>query len=179
MKNLQENKYWIWLSSLKLEKNIIIKLLKKYEQPNIIYNLKESELRVNNYINENSLYKILSITNKNAINYYIEYMNKNNIKVISIKDKEYPSKLKNIYDFPICIYCKGNIELLNKKSIAIVGSRMCTNYGKIVAQKISSQLYNKNIIIVSGLARGIDTYAHIGAIKKEAKTIAVLGSRIR
>ncbi len=103
-------------------------------------------------------------------------MKNKNIKIITINDEEYPQKLKNIYDYPILLYYKGNIEILKRKSIAIIGSRDCTQYGINMAKKIANELSNRNIYIVSGLARGIDTCAHIGAIKEKAKTIAVLGN---
>lgn len=76
------------------------------------------------------------------------------------------------------LYTKGNIELLNKRSIAIVGSRNCTSYGKEVAQIMAKQLVSNNIIVVSGLAKGIDTSSHLGAINYYSSTIAVLGCGI-
>lgn len=98
------------------------------------------------------------------------------IEKISINSKEYPSKLKNIYDPPQKLYVLGNRELLYQKIIAIVGMRKATQYGKKVAYTISKGLSQSGIVIISGLAIGIDTYAHIGAI--QGKTIAVLGSGI-
>lgn len=97
------------------------------------------------------------------------------IKVIKFGDKNYPEKLKNIYAKPAMLYVLGNEELLNDNSIAIIGSRDCTKYGTQNALKFSYGLAKKNICVISGFARGIDTYAHIGAIKANGKTIAVLG----
>ena len=97
------------------------------------------------------------------------------IKVIKLEDKNYPEKLKNIYAKPEKLYVLGNEELLNNNSIAIIGSRDCTKYGIQNALRFSYGLAKKNICIISGFARGIDTYAHIGAIKAGGKTIAVLG----
>lgn len=101
------------------------------------------------------------------------------VKEILIKDKSYPENLRNIYDPPKKIYVLGNIEILNKKAIAIVGSRKATNYGKKVAFQLSDELARRQINIISGLAVGIDTYAHMGALyggNNKGKTIAVLGS---
>ncbi len=100
------------------------------------------------------------------------------IEEISIKSKQYPEKLRNIYDPPQRLYILGNKEILNKKVIAIIGSRNCTEYGKSIALKFSSELIEKGYNIISGLALGIDTYAHMGCIDKihTSKTIAVLGS---
>lgn len=102
------------------------------------------------------------------------------IKEICINSKDYPKRLRNIYDPPKKLYVLGNFKRLREKSIAIVGSRKATEYGKKVAFQISQELTKENINIVSGLAIGIDTYAHLGAIsiQNQAGTIAVLGSGI-
>lgn len=182
MLSIEENKYWIWLSNLKLRNKTVINLIKYYQDPEIIYNLDKYEL-INNecieYINETEIQEILSAKNKSNVYKHIENLIRYNIKVITIKDKEYPPKLRYLYDYPIVLYLKGNINILNKKSIAIVGSRECTDYGRIIAKRIANELASKDIYIISGLAKGIDTYSHLGAINKDAKTIAVLGSRIK
>ena len=99
----------------------------------------------------------------------------NKVKIIEYKDKLYPQKLLNIKDFPKKIYALGNIELLNKKSITIIGSRDCTEYGYNQAIYFSKEISKQNICIVSGLAKGIDTAAHLGSKNETGRTIAVLG----
>lgn len=109
----------------------------------------------------------------------LEEIKKRKINVITIYDSEYPQLLKEIYDPPFLLYCKGNLEVLKNKSISIVGTRNCTNYGKEVTRHLAHDLSSIGITIVSGLALGIDTAAHIGAlIPKNGTTIAVLGSGI-
>jgi len=98
------------------------------------------------------------------------------VQQIHITDKNYPEKLKNIYDPPIIIYALGNIEILNYISVAVIGSREPTFYGKKVASEISYNLSKNNVTVISGMAKGIDGEAHIGALKAQGKTIAVLGS---
>ena len=100
------------------------------------------------------------------------------IKVIQSTDELYPKKLLEIKDFPEQLYVMGNYELLNKDSIAIVGSRECSPYGAKYAKEFAKKIAEKGICIVSGMAIGIDTAAHIGAMKEKAKTIAVLRSRL-
>ncbi len=97
------------------------------------------------------------------------------IKILKSTDKKYPLKLLEIKDYPKELYVIGNEKLLNKKSIAIVGSRDCTNYGAKYAERFAEQISKENICIVSGMAIGIDTCAHIGALKEKGNTIAVLG----
>ena len=98
------------------------------------------------------------------------------IEEISIDSDYYPKQLRNIYDPPLKLFIMGNKELLKKNSIAIVGSRNATEYGKKIAFQFSKDLSDRGIIVISGLAIGIDAYAHLGALPN---TIAVLGSRIR
>lgn len=98
------------------------------------------------------------------------------IKIIKKEDKEYPKKLLKIKDSPEQLYVLGNESLLNKKSMAIIGSRDCTIYGYEQAKKFAKELAQENICVVSGMAIGIDSAAHIGAKGEIGKTIAVLGS---
>ena len=103
-------------------------------------------------------------------------MELNQIDIISIEDNEYPFFLREIYSPPICLYIKGNKENLNKFNISIVGCRDCSEYGKDVAQKLAYDLASNSVNIVSGLAKGIDSYAHLGALYAKGLTTAVLGN---
>lgn len=102
-------------------------------------------------------------------------LDKSKIKTIKIEDEIYPEKLKNIYKPPKTIYLLGNEKILNQKSIAIIGCRKCTRYGAENAYRFGYDLVKKNFCIISGFARGIDTYSHKGAVAAKGKTIAVLG----
>lgn len=99
----------------------------------------------------------------------------NKIYEINETDKLYPKKLLQIKDRPNKIYVVGNIELLNNKSIAIVGSRISTTYGEYYAAKFAKEISKKGITIISGLAKGIDTVAHQNSKQEKGRTIAVLG----
>ena len=96
---------------------------------------------------------------------------------VNMNSKYYPERLKNIDEPPKELYCLGNLELLNyKTNIAIIGSRNCSLYGERAAKDFAYNLAKEDMCIVSGLAKGIDSFAHIGAVKAKGKTIAVLGS---
>lgn len=99
----------------------------------------------------------------------------NKIYEINETDRLYPKKLLQIKDRPNKVYAVGNIELLNNKSIAIVGSRISTTYGEYYAAKFAKEISKKGITIISGLAKGIDTVAHQNSKQEKGKTIAVLG----
>ena len=97
------------------------------------------------------------------------------MRTINLSDSIFPHNLKKIKNAPNKIYVEGNEELLNKNSLAIVGTRNPTDYGKKIAFNFAKELSNENICIVSGLADGIDSYAHLGAKSGKGGTIAVLG----
>ena len=102
----------------------------------------------------------------------------NEIKEIDINSPYYPENLRIINDPPERLYCIGDLNLLGLKSVAVIGSRKYTLYGKIVAQMIGKELAKANIPVVSGLAYGIDSFAHEGTVSLGGKTIAVLGTGI-
>lgn len=106
----------------------------------------------------------------------LELAKKHNIKVISINDSSYPEILKKIYDPPKILYVKGKLVKEDGLAIAIVGSRRASSCGLAQAEKFGFELAKLGITIVSGLARGIDTKAHWGALKAGGRTLAVLGS---
>ena len=94
-------------------------------------------------------------------------------------EPEYPARLREIYDPPTILYMRGNIELLSRPMISIVGSRRPTPYGNQMAEKLSRDLADRGLVIASGLARGIDASAHQGALNSPAgATIGVLGCGI-
>lgn len=176
MNELEKNKYWIWFSLIEGLRNKTKKeLLKKYKTPEKIFNLKQKDLE--KVLNIKEIEKIMNKNYKEIINKHLEYMNKHNIKIITIEDNEYPKNLKEIYDYPISLYIKGNKNILNQeKNIAIIGCREYSQYGKNCALYFSYNLAKENVIITSGLAKGIDSFSHIGTIQAKGKTIAVLGN---
>jgi len=106
---------------------------------------------------------------------YVEDLKKKDIEVISYLDANYPHLLKKIPDPPAVIYCKGNLKTLCiGKRVAVVGTRWPTERGIRQAERISADFVEMGCVIVSGLARGIDTAAHNGALNSGGMTIAVL-----
>jgi len=106
----------------------------------------------------------------------LEQIQKNSIKVITIKDSEYPVLLKEIYDPPIVLYLKGEAAVFQSKLLGVIGCRRASTCGLKQAAQIAQSLVSRKICVVSGMARGIDTAAHKGALQGKGKTIAVLGS---
>lgn len=170
------NVYDIWFSTIDLSNNFKLKILEKYSTKQI-FQFNQKELEKLNF-NENSIKKILN-AHKTKLDRYFSYLEKYNIKVVNFKDNEYPTRLLNIDNKPAFIYVRGKLENLYGDNIAIVGSRNSSSYGRYVAKKIGKELAEKNINIVSGLALGIDKYAHLGCLESSlGKAIAVLGTGV-
>jgi len=106
----------------------------------------------------------------------IEFIENNDINVMTILEDAYPEVLKNIYDPPAVLYCKGTVKKDDENAVAIIGSRKCSVYGMQMAEKLASALAERGVTVVSGMARGIDTSAHRGALRVKGRTIAVMGS---
>ncbi len=100
------------------------------------------------------------------------------ITLVSLDDPAYPLRLKEIYDPPLLLYVRGNAELLAQPGIAMVGTRHPTPYGSGMAERLACDLANQGLVIISGMARGVDTASHRGAISAKGKTIAVFGTGV-
>ena len=107
-----------------------------------------------------------------------EKLENTDIEIITYQDKVFPKKLKEIFPPPAVLYAKGNINLLNNPSIGVVGSRKMSDYGQAACIHITRPLIKSGLVIVSGLAIGIDATAHKNALQLNGPTIAVLGSGI-
>ncbi len=100
------------------------------------------------------------------------------VTLLSLDDASYPPRLKEIYDPPLILRVRGNPEVLTKPGIAMVGTRHPTPYGSGMAERLASDLAAQGLVIISGMARGVDTASHRGAIAAKGKTVAVFGTGV-
>ena len=100
------------------------------------------------------------------------------VTVLSLDDPFYPPRLKEIYDPPLVLYVRGNPEVLTRPGIAMVGTRHPTPYGSGMAERLACDLATQGLVIISGMARGVDTASHRGAISAKGKTVAVFGTGV-
>ncbi|MBZ5680520.1 MAG: DNA-processing protein DprA [Acidobacteriia bacterium] len=100
------------------------------------------------------------------------------VTLVSLDDPSYPSRLKEIYDPPLVLYVRGNPEVLTQPGVAMVGTRHPTPYGSGMAERLACDLAVQGLVIISGMARGVDTASHRGAISGKGKTIAVFGTGV-
>jgi len=172
---LDKYKYWVWLGSVPGVGAVKSKkLLEYFIEPYNIFTAKEIELASLSFLTKADIANLLNKEYKERVNKHIENIIANDIKIITIEDEGYPEYLRNIYDPPLILYMKGNM-LKQDKYLAVVGSRRATSYGLNMAEIISQELSKCGITVVSGMARGIDTYAHRGALSAKGRTVAVLG----
>lgn len=151
------------------------KLLQFFGKPENILKAPKEKIMAISGIGEKIAEKICSLKNED-LDKEFALANKHSLKIMTYEDKDYPENLKNIPDPAIVLYIKGQLKEQDKFSIAIVGSRRASFYGLSCAEKFAGDLSNHGFTIVSGMATGIDTYAHKGALKKNGRTIAVMGS---
>ena len=104
----------------------------------------------------------------------INFIEKNKIIPLFIADEQYPQRLLNCYDSPTLLYYKGNADLNSTKIVSVVGTRNNSDYGKTVCENLMQDLSDQNVLVISGLAFGIDSIAHKAALKNKLKTVGVV-----
>lgn len=156
--------------------NTVFQILKKDPTLSGLYRLQPQDLKRNpSFPPLNSFKNVQSIHYSELIHEQIRQYDTNEIHVISLFDPQYPSLLKEIYQPPWALFAKGDLSLLEKEpKLAVVGSRQATPYGQRAIRLLLPQLIDKGIVIVSGLAKGIDTLAHEATINNGGKTVAVI-----
>ena len=151
---MEDLEYWVWISKIKKLGSIKAqRLLETYKNPKQIWDAKKEDLLKIEGIGEKIVEEILSNKYRIGLKEEIKKMKKEKVELISIYDEIYPKNLKEIYDKPICLYVKGNKEILNEFSLAMIGCRENSTYGKEVATAVAKGLAKNNIITVSGFAR--------------------------
>lgn len=165
----------IWLNMLQIPSDKICSFINWFGDIAEINNMSDVDLRSSGIFSELQIARILD---KNSIKDLTQYEKKVRIKgaeILTDFDDDYPEALKSIDDRPMILYVRGSLKKEDAAAIGIVGSRKATSYGKWACEKISGDLAGLGVTIVSGMASGIDTYAHRAALDSEGRTIAVLG----
>jgi DNA processing protein len=169
-------KYWIALKSIPGVGNVIFPaLVDKFGSLPAVFAASVSQLNEISGISRETAKAIAGFNGWDKVKVELELVAKNHINIITYHDDLYPEKLLNIYDRPPYIYVRGNLNKADV-NIAIVGSRLASTYGKYTTERISRELALKGVTVVSGMARGIDSAAHRGAMSAHGRTLAVLGS---
>ena len=176
----QDKIYWIWLAGLEnIGNRKKIALTEYFGSAEAVFCADESALKEAGLKKEKELNAVSKHQNLRLAERAMAFMQKESISFLTIDDPEYPDKLKNIYNPPAVIFMKGNTELLKRKmNIAIVGSRKASPGGRKQAETFGAALSGMGITVISGLAEGIDSAAHKGALDGIGSTIAVMGTGV-
>ncbi len=171
--------YWLALSSIQeLSNTSLRRLYDRFGSPERIFSAPPKELITAGHIKEEVAERITKFNDWNKVERDWGKIKKEGITFTIFYDEIYPQNLKNIPDPPFFLYIKGEIKNEDRQAIAIVGSRKATNYGRVTTEHLSRELVSHGFTIVSGMARGIDSYAHQAALSAGGRTIAVLGCGI-
>ncbi len=150
-------------------------LLGFFKSPNKIWNATKKDL-LSIGLKENLVSKFIDHRSQFDLEKYFELLKKESVQAFTFKDEDYPANLKDLTDAPFVLYVKGNLKKADNRSVAIVGTRMPTSYGREIAKKFSIELANYGITVISGLALGIDAEAQRAALGAGGRTISVLAS---
>lgn len=176
---MNEKLYWIGLSHLAglPTREFLVFLMKVENIENLWKNPQSFEKKADEKIKK-ILLKISNLNKTIDLFKEEEKLNTNNISFLSYNDPDYPEGLRNIENPPIGIYYKGKLPQNPYWGLGIVGTRKCSKYGEIITHQLAFQASKNDFWVISGMARGIDTSAHKGALDASGKTIAVLGTGI-
>lgn len=176
---MSDLKFWIALNYLPdIGPVIARRLLSVFGNPENIFQMSLSELRSVEGLSENRARGITGFKQWDRVQKDIVDALQDKAQFITFHDKAYPDSLKYIPDAPLLLYVKGEIMDIDRYAVAVVGSRRATEYGMRAAETISYKIASYGLTVVSGMARGIDSASHRGALKAKGRTIAVLGSGI-
>jgi len=153
-------------------------LLDRFSEPQAILSATKTDLMQVEGVGDEVARSIISWHEKVDLDGELARIEKAAVHIVTRDDPEYPKNLREVYDPPIILYVRGTLSERDALAIAVVGSRRTTLYGQDMARKLAYQLGRVGVTVVSGLARGIDTAAHTGALQAKGRTVAVIGCGI-
>ena len=172
---MTDKEYWLYISKVKgllpARRKMLFEMLGTPEE---VYKAREDVLRNIPLLEEFQIEQLIDFR-KIDFEYESEQFGRKGIKFVTVDDKEFPERLRNIPDAPSFLFYRGELPDDNLPAVAVVGSRRCSFYGKEMCMRFSSALAQAGINIISGMASGVDGFAHRGAINVGGKTTAVLG----
>ena len=169
-------KYQYWLSNIPgVGCKTIHRLLGQAGSAEEIYFLKKEQLEKLSGLSDRQVHAITDRKKNWNLEEKYAALGESGISFLSCEMESYPKQLRNIVDAPYSLYIKGKMPDFSKRRVAVVGARMCSEYGKAMAEQIGEKLALCGAEVLSGMARGIDAYGHIGAVKAGGNTYAVLG----
>ncbi|KLU60289.1 hypothetical protein CEB3_c31400 [Peptococcaceae bacterium CEB3] len=167
--------YWLWLSEQKgIGPVTLRKLVRVFGSPQGVYEASPRDLEISGL--RSGLARSFALNRSlERANQIEEAMKRQNVRLLTFMDPAYPQHLNTVSNLPALLYYKG-IVIDTRESVGIVGSRRCTSYGKQVAAEASAYLAGAGVTVVSGMAKGIDSYAHTACLKNDGYTLALVAN---
>jgi len=167
--------YWLGLKTVPgVGNRLFLQLIQRFGNPEKVFSASRAELSKVEGVNDNIVSVIQGYKIPKGVQEDLALARKNGVRIITFSDPNYPTLLRHIHDPPPVLYIYGRLRP-DSLNVSVVGSRNATSYGRTVTESISGDLVKRGFTVVSGMARGIDSAAHIGALAAQGETIAVLG----
>jgi DNA processing protein len=154
------------------------RLLSAFGNPETLFTMPSGELMGVEDIGEERAGRIAGFKEWDRVDREIEVAAQNDVRIVTMDDHLYPLLLRGLSDAPPVLYVRGNLQETDRYAVAVVGSRRSTHYGMQVSERLACDLASRGLTIVSGMARGVDSASHRGALRAKGRTLAVLGSGI-
>lgn len=171
-----QEKYYYWLHNVQGIGRVTFQKILKYATPEELYKC-NLDKKIE-FLTEKQKENIKESKKCWDIQKEWEYLKKREINLLIYGEKEYPEKLSKICDPPFVLYHKGKKDILDKPSVAVIGARACSNYGSLMAKELGRELAAMGIVVVSGMARGIDGISQWASLENGGESIGVLGSGV-
>lgn len=176
---LTKDEYWYWITNIQgIENKKTAHIISMFKMPEKVFYAGRCDLEKVSKLNDKDIDCIIKSREISRIKEDFSKLAAKDIRFIHIESEDYPEKLKNIYDPPYSLYVRGKLPDEKKPSAAVIGARICSNYGYTVAEKLSKELSMYGVQIISGMARGIDGAAHKGALMGSGESFGILGSGV-
>ena len=170
------NTYWIWLSRVKYVGPVLQKeLISHFQTPEAVYKASEDELKEVPNLSTRVLESLINSRSLKEAETIQERAEQTKIKILPFDSRLYPDFAKESRESPILLYCRGELEPL-ETTVGVVGARRCSPYGRKIAEQLGEELASLKIPLISGFAKGIDSYSQSACIRRGGYTISFLGS---
>ncbi|MBE6935931.1 MAG: DNA-protecting protein DprA [Ruminococcaceae bacterium] len=167
--------HWVWLSNLDISRRAMLQLLDRFGDPQRIYEAPERDIRAL-HLEQNAEVRLLQPRDLHVARAILSTCVKKNIGIVTMQDAAYPNRLRNIEYPPVLLYVGGHLPSFDEEAaIGVVGTRTCSSTARQIASRFGYELADKGMLVVSGMAKGIDSAANRGALQAGRRTVAVLG----
>lgn len=170
--------YWIWLSTIPYVGPVLQKrLLKVFRTPQMVYEINENELRTVKGLNKRAVESLLHHRSLDKAKRVLDEVARTSTNLLTFDSPLYPPHAKDCSASPVVLYYRGQLKPVNE-AVVVIGTRRCSDYGKKISLELAAQLSRCDVPVISGLAKGIDGYAHTACIRENGYTVAFVANGV-